>query len=124
MKQFLAAVTLISIFSAFLVSCYYDNEEVLYPKNILSCDTSLVTFTATIAPMMANNCLMCHSNVNAPLEKTIPLENYAAVVAAATSIAGSIKHTGVYPFMPKTGDKIRTCYITQFDIWVRKGMPQ
>jgi hypothetical protein len=43
-------------------------------------------------------------------------------VSRAPAIAGSIKHTGSYSPMPKNGGKLKDCSITQFDIWVRKGM--
>jgi hypothetical protein len=44
-----------------LSGCYYDNEEELYPQTKTT-DTSTVSYAATIAPMMANNCAIpgCH----------------------------------------------------------------
>lgn len=105
-------------------SCYYDNEEALYPSLSTACDTLNVTFTATIFPILDNSCLSCHSNAKAPsMGNNIPLENYADVKSRKANIAGSIKHIGVYSPMPKNGGKIKDCSITQFDIWVRKGMP-
>ena len=108
---------------SFVVSCYYDNEEALYPSFGTACDTSDVTFSATIIPVLSNNCLSCHSNATAAAAgNNIRLEDYADVRARAVAVAGSIKHTGTYSPMPKNGGKLKTCSITQFDIWVRKGM--
>jgi hypothetical protein len=121
MRRSLIAVTIISIFTAFFVSCYYDSEEALYPEINTSCDTSNVTFSGTVTTMLATNCLMCHSNVNAPRKNTIPLENYDAVAARAANISGAINHNGPFLPMPPDGIKIKACSITQFDIWVRKG---
>jgi len=106
-------------------SCYYDSEEALYPALNSGCDTTAVTFSGKIVPMLANNCLSCHSNATAAgAGNGIRLENYADVKSRATAIAGSIKHTGQYSQMPKNGGKLSACLINQFDIWVRTGMPE
>jgi len=117
----LSIVTFITIL--FLASsCYYDNEEALYPSLNSSCDTTNVTFSGKIAPMLAGNCLSCHSNaVAASVGNNIKLENYADVKSRITAISGSIKQNGSYSSMPKNGGKLNTCLINQFDIWVTKG---
>jgi hypothetical protein len=125
MKRIIISLTTITIFSLFFFSCYYDNEEALYPSYNTTCDTANVTFTGTIYKMLdKNNCLSCHSNLNAPGNGNIALENYNDVVALNVRIAGSIKHIGTYSFMPKNGGKISACSINQFDIWVRLKMPK
>jgi len=105
-----------------LVSCYYDNEEALYPLLNSDCDTSNVTFGGQIQPMLANSCLSCHSNATAAASGNgIRLEDYADVQSATAAIAGSIKQTGTYSPMPKNGGKLKPCLINQFDIWVENG---
>jgi len=105
-------------------SCYYDNEEALYPYSNLSCDTLNVTFSGKIVPLLANNCLSCHSNAVAVSSGNgIRLENYADVQFMATAISGAINRTGIYSPMPKNSAKLRACLITQFDLWVQKGSP-
>jgi len=112
------------IFLFFFVSCYYDSEEALYPALSTSCDTTNVTFSGTIVTILDNNCYSCHSNSTAAsYGNNIRLQNYADVLARADRIVGSIKHLDTYSAMPKTGGMIKTCSINQFDIWVRKGMP-
>ena len=117
------------LLSAFLIlfvilpSCYYDNEEALYPSLNTSCDTLNVTFTGAIAPMLSNNCLSCHSNnTAASFGNNIRLEDYTDVKANASAVSGSLRHTGNYSPMPKNGSKLKDCLIQQFDIWVRNGM--
>jgi hypothetical protein len=120
MKRIYVPLTIILLI--FIGSCYYDSEESLYPALNSGCDTSNVTFSGTIVPILKNNCLSCHSNANAPaFGNNIPLQNYADVSAKAAKIAGSIKHLSGFAQMPNpgTGSKIKDCYITQFDIWVR-----
>lgn len=107
-----------------LSSCYYDSEEALYPSVSNGCDTTNVTFSGSVVPMLANNCLSCHSNsVAAALGNGIQLENYADVKTYSVRIDGAIKHTGGYSPMPKNGGMLKSCLITQFDIWIRNGMP-
>lgn len=121
MNRFLLALILIVIFMS--GSCYYDNEEALYPVLDTSCDTSNVTFSSTIVTIFSNSCYSCHSNATAASAgNNIRLENYADVVAIADAIAGSIKHTGSYAPMPKNSGMIKACSISQFDEWIRKGM--
>jgi len=123
MKRSYISIVSIVLFMIFFVSCYYDNEEALYPSVNSSCDTTNVSFSGTIVTILSNNCYSCHSNNTAAANgNNIRLENHADVVARSAAIAGSIKHTGPYIPMPKNGGKIKACYITQFDIWVRKGM--
>jgi hypothetical protein len=120
MKRILISLSAIAIFSLIFVSCYYDNEEALYPALNNTCDTTNVTFSATIVPMLNNSCMTCHSN--ASTGGSILLNTYAEVVAVAPRITGAIKQLQGYSPMPKNGGKLKSCTITQWDIWVRKGM--
>jgi hypothetical protein len=120
MKRILISLSAIAIFSMIFVSCYYDNEEALYPALSNTCDTTNVTYSGTIVPMLNNSCLTCHSN--ASTGGSILLNTYAEVVASAPRLTGSIKQLSGYSPMPKNGGKLKSCSITQWDIWVRKGM--
>ena len=110
------------LFILALSSCYYDNEEALYPSFGAECDTTSVTFSGQIAPMLTNYCLSCHSNATAAVSGNgIRLEDYTDVQSNTTAIAGSIKQTGTFSPMPKNGGKLKPCLINQFDIWVING---
>jgi hypothetical protein len=124
MKRLLSAfVTFVTIL-LFSASCYYDNEEALYPSLNSSCDTTNVTFSGKIVPILANNCLSCHSNASAAAAgNNIRLQDYADVKTRATAVTGSINHSGNYSPMPKNGGKLNACSIKQFDIWIRNGIP-
>lgn len=120
MKRLFISLAFLGVFSVFFVSCYYDNVEALYPTLNNSCDTTHVTFSGTIVPILRNNCYSCHSNANASFGAGIHLEGYADVVANSAKLIVSIKQTGAKP-MPPNG-KLRDCSIIQFDIWIRNGM--
>jgi hypothetical protein len=115
-------VTIVTILFA-ASSCYYDNEETLYP-DLKQCDTSNVTFRNSVTRMLADNCLACHSNSQAALNgNNVKLENYADVVSNAARVSGAIKHLPSFSPMPKNGGRLNSCLIRQFDIWVEKGTP-
>lgn len=125
MRRTIIYLSVTSIFILMFFSCYYDNEEALYPSLSTTCDTTNVTYSKTIVTMMSNNCYSCHSDIYAASSGgNIHLETYDDVAAQNVAIAGSIKHLAGFTPMPyNTGKKIKECYITQFDIWVRNGMP-
>jgi hypothetical protein len=122
MKRYFLPVFI--VFVSLIASCYYDNEEALYPSYNNNCDTSNVTFSVTITSLLNNSCLSCHSNAKAASSgNNIRLEDYPDVVAKQPAITGSINHTGIYIWMPKNAGKLKDCQINQFDIWVRNKMP-
>lgn len=119
--KYISIVTFVT-FLLLAGSCYYDNEEALYPSLSSSCDTTNVTFSGKIAPLLANKCLSCHSNTTASTAGNgIRLQDYADVKARTVAVAGSIKHTGTYSPMPKNGGALSACQISMFDRWVENG---
>ena len=106
-------------FLAFVIiigSCYYDSEESLYPV-ITPCDTTNVTYSKSIVPLIRNNC-DCHSNLLANSQGgKVRLEDYPDVYSNRTLVLTSIKHTSAYP-MPKFSPKLDTCLIRQVEIWI------
>lgn len=110
-----------SLFSLIsLSSCYKDNEETMYPDN---CNTDHVSFSATIQPLLNNNCTACHSG-DAP-SGGITLTNYADIVNVANSgsLLGTIKHESGFPAMPQGGASLSDCSISQVEEWIRQGTP-
>ena len=120
MKRLFISLATITIFSFLFVSCYYDNEEALYPGLSNSCDTINVTYSRTIVTILNDNCLGCHSTV--ATGGSILLTTYNEVVGYAPRITGSIKQLPSFIAMPKNSGKIKNCSIIQWDIWVRNGM--
>jgi mono/diheme cytochrome c family protein len=124
MKRTIISLTVIIVSLLFFVSCYYDNEEALYPQLSTSCDTTNVTYSGTIVSVLNNNCYSCHSNKTAAgYGNNIRLENYSDVVGNIDRVLGSVKHSAGFSAMPKNGGSIKSCSIDQLDIWVRNRMP-
>ena len=121
MKRLVIYLATITIFLLFFVSCYYDNEEALYPSINNTCDTSNVTYAGTIVPILNNYCTGCHSGSVA--SGGIALTSYSSVQALASSgmLIKALTGSGV-PIMPPSGS-LSPCKTGQFQIWIRNGMP-
>lgn len=101
-------------------SCYYDNEEDLYPGGT-ACDTANVTYSANVVPLFAAQCNACHSG-GAPAAN-IATDNYTSVKANISRIKGAINHTSGFSPMPQGGNKFTDCELKKIDAWINKGMP-
>jgi hypothetical protein len=101
--------------------CHYDNEEDLYPGSNM-CDTSNVTYTASIAPVFATYCNSCHGG-SAP-NGNVKTDIYPTLVTNITRIRGAINHEPGFMQMPQGASKLPACDLLKIDIWIRQGMPQ
>lgn len=103
-----------------LPGCYYDNEEELYPDTF--CDTSAVTWSGTIEPMVQGNCAIpgCH----VPGAQSPALTSYSAVKAIADEgkLLGVVVAGSPY-FMPPSG-KLPACDQNKVQTWLDAGAPQ
>jgi hypothetical protein len=115
------------IFIIFLFSgCYYDSQEYLFPTINTTCDTSNVTFSGSVQPILNNHCFGCHSNTTFGNGGNIKLEDYGDVVTHADRLVGSLLHQSGYSPMPKPlgTPKLDDCTISVISIWVTTGTPQ
>ena len=106
--------------------CYYDNEEYLFPETNTSCDTIQVTYSASVAPILQQYCLSCHSNAKAgSFGGNIKLETWANVKLRVEngSLLGAISHQGGYSPMPKGASKLNDCPIAVIQKWITAGSP-
>ncbi|MDP5169653.1 MAG: hypothetical protein NWR72_05365 [Bacteroidia bacterium] len=89
-----------------------------------ACDTSAVTYSGDVRPLVDNYCTGCHSGSSAG--GGIQLADYAGLKAIADngSLFGSINHDAGYKAMPQGGDKLDACSIATIKIWIAAGSPQ
>jgi hypothetical protein len=87
------------------------------------CDSTNVTFSGTVWPIIQNNCYGCHSGNNPG--GGILLKDYATVAAVAQSgkLYGTIAYLPGYLHMPKNGNQLSQCNIRQVKKWIDLGMP-
>ena len=88
------------------------------------CDTTKVTYTAFIQPLMAGKCQGCHGANNPG--GGIKLTNYAEVKASAQTgkFYGSIAWSPGVSAMPQNGAKLSACQTSKVQAWINAGMPQ
>jgi hypothetical protein len=121
MKYLFKIILTVFTFSIFLYGCYNNSEEYLYPTINTDCDTTNVTYSATISSIISETCLSCHQGGSAG--GGIDLSNYANVKAQVDKgrLLGSIQQLSGYSAMPKGAAKLSDCKINQINIWINKG---
>jgi hypothetical protein len=105
----------------FLQSCYYDNEEILYP-DVAECDTTNVTYTGTVAPILDSyNCISCHGS-SFP-QGNVVLGNYddLKIVVDNGRFWGAINHDDGYSPMPQNLPKMDDCDLKKIRTWMDEG---
>jgi hypothetical protein len=117
-KNLFLSFMFILVLGILFPSGYYDKEETLYP--FLKCDTTNVTYSQSIVPILSANCYTCHTTGNP--NSTIVLDSYTSVLVYVTNgkLIPSIDHTGPFP-MPKGGSMLDPCSIEKIKKWVANG---
>ena len=118
MKNLFRLLIVSMIFSFSLTGCYYDKEDALYPSP--PCDTAVVTYTLSIAPIMTAHCNVCH---NAALAGNGYItDNYddLSIPAKNGKLSAAVDQTGPFP-MPKDNDKLNPCELAKIKKWVDAG---
>jgi len=113
---------LLAIPTFFMAGCYNDSKEYLYPELPGACDTTNVTYSAKVQPIIDAYCVSCHSG-SAP-SGNLSIENYDQVKALADDgrLVNVINAANGYPLMPE-GSALSDCSIKQIEIWVAAGAP-
>jgi len=124
--KILIPLAIIFLLAISIPGCYYDSQEFLYPQINNSCDTTNVTFSGSVAPILSNYCLSCHSNNSAAsFGNGIKLQDYADVILRVNDkkLVGSVMHTSGYSPMPKGTAQLESCKLTIINKWVNAGAP-
>jgi hypothetical protein len=111
---------LIFVFVALgLAACVWESVEDIAPQSFLECDTSRVTFSRDIQPILARRCFGCHQGFGDP---TYEFTDFTAFQAMALNnkLLPAINQTSSRP-MPKGQIKIPQCEIAKITSWVNAG---
>ncbi len=121
MKNILNSLLPASVLLLLFTGCYYDVEEELYPAG--TCDTSGVSYTTAIVPLINQYCISCHSGT-AP-SGNIDLSDYTNVKLYVDdgSFYGSISHNANWSAMPQGGNKLDDCTLLKVQTWINNGSP-
>ncbi|TNE68493.1 MAG: hypothetical protein EP344_01255 [Bacteroidetes bacterium] len=93
-------------------------------ENYGGCDTTGVTYTNFVSPLLATYCVGCHSGTNP--SGNLRLTNYTEVTASAQSgkLFGAIAHEQGYVAMPQGGAALSPCFVNKIQSWVETDMPE
>lgn len=108
----------------FWTGCYYDVEEELYPT-LTPCDTTDLSFTRDINPILSNNCRSCH---NASIANGgIRLDNYTEIKKQVDNgkLLSAIRQDNAQskPMPPAPASPLASCPLQQIEHWIINGAP-
>ena len=86
------------------------------------CDTSVVTYVGTIAPLLASSCTGCHTGYAASGGVDLTSRSTVEALAKNGSLMGTISWKSGYPKMPPSGPKMTDCSISQIQAWINGGL--
>ena len=101
-------------------SCYYENEEALYPGD---CQTEQVTYSGTVLPILQNNCFHCHDAQNKLGNVTLEGYDNLKVYVENGHFLGAIRRENGFSPMPQDAPQLDDCLIDQIAVWVADGAP-
>jgi hypothetical protein len=111
-----------------LAGCYNDKYQQVLPGAV-SCDTTNVTYSKDIVPILTANCAIsggCHDAAGSAVSGH-DYTSYAGIKAVATYdfLVTDItwNPTAGHNNMPKNGNKLADCDIDKMIRWVNEGAP-
>lgn len=121
MRYFFRGIFFLFFLACFFASCFYRNEDDLYP-----CSSMNITYTRNIKPIIDARCIGCHNGSVNTSPVNFDFREFFVVrrVALSDSIHKAI--TGQFagkPRMPYGGPYLTNCEITQIKTWVSLGAP-
>lgn len=91
--------------------------------NAGACDTTNVTWSGIVSPILQTYCTGCHNASNASGGIVLSDYNGAAAAALNGKLLGTITFASGYVPMPPAGGAIPDCEIAQITKWVNDGAP-
>lgn len=90
----------------------------------VTCDSTNVTYTKSIRPIIQTNCLGCHSG-GAAASGGLDYTNHASLASVARDgrLTGVLNHVSGFSPMPKGGNKLSDCNLALIKKWVNAGAP-
>jgi cytochrome c5 len=98
-------------------------KDLTCDENAGSCDTTAVSYSTFISPIISTYCLGCHSG-GSP-SGNLKLTSYSDVHAIALNgkLVGSMSWANGYKAMPQGTAKLSDCKINKFKAWINHGAP-
>ncbi len=101
-------------------SCKTDNATKLYSNN--NCDTSNVSFSNHVKPILSSNCNSCH--IGGGNSGSVKLDTYDDVKDAINNknLKKSITYQNTSSKNMPPGAKMSNCNVSIIEAWINQGM--
>lgn len=111
-------ISIIIFSTLFISSCYYDNEEELYPGEEI-CNTDSLNYNSNIAQIINTNCAKsnCHGGPQSP-----SLTGFQNVLGNIDRIKVRAIEDRTMP--PLSEQPLSECEINQLEAWINSGAPE
>lgn len=88
-----------------------------------SCDTTAVTYSGSLVPLLTTGCVACHSGASP--DGGVDLTSHANVTSAVSysNLMASIRQDPGAVAMPPAGSALNDCEVRLFEMWIEDGMP-
>lgn len=105
-----------------LSGCRYDTESDLY-GDVVPCDSSLVSYTNDLVPLLEMYCFECHTGPTPSGDRDFSTYEDLAGVAETNVLLDRISRDENDPeVMPSTGP-MTSCEVDRFRSWIEAGYP-
>ena len=117
-KFMLAGITVGAIV-LYLSGCAKESADRLSAGS--TCDTTAVSYSKQILPLLEDNCYTCHQGAAA--SSGIDLSNFATLQShvANGDLASAVTHTGSVTPMPYELPMLPSCEVNTIVAWVNQG---
>jgi mono/diheme cytochrome c family protein len=122
-SKLLPATAIIGALVLYLAGCSKTSEDKLAGST--TCDTTNVSYSKQIVPILQNNCYACHGSGNTAGSGGIDLSTYTALKGWANNgyLVGNVTHASGYVGMPYGLPKLPSCEVNTIVAWVNQGAP-
>ena len=107
-------------------ACTKNSEDKLTASSgsTTTCDTTNMTYTADVVPILQANCYSCHGSSSNSGSGGIVLEGYANLKPYATNgdLVGNITYAAGHDPMPENAPMLPSCEINTIIDWVNRGI--
>ena len=91
-------------------------------KDSAGCDTTNVTYTTHVQPIMQRSCTGCHSGTNPSAGINLTDRTVVATRATSGRLYGSMAHLAGFAAMPPSGGKLDDCTLATIQAWKQQGL--
>lgn len=91
-------------------------------KDSAGCDTTNVTYTTHVQPIMQRSCTGCHSGTNPSAGINLTDRTVVATMATSGRLYGSMAHLAGFAAMPPSGGKLDDCTLATIQAWKQQGL--